>query len=51
MSEDEHSAALKLLEVTVPSRACLLPAAAELTQNLMLQCMDSDKMYYHLNLI
>ncbi len=48
VSEDEHSAALKLLEVAVPPRFCLLYAAAELTQNLMLRCMDTDKMYYHL---
>ena len=51
VSEDEHSAALKLLEVTVPPRACLLPFADELTQNLMLPCMDSDKRYYHLKFI
>ena len=44
VSQDEHSAALKLLEVTVPPRSCLLHAAAELTQNLMLRCMDSDEM-------
>ena len=48
MTEDEHSAALKLLEVTVPPRSCLLHAAADLTQSLMLQCMGTRAKQTHL---